>query len=199
MSSIRLKVAEPLRFFLAPRHRRGAIELVHDGTSSLGHVVESVGVPLPEVGRLVVNGQVQPPHSRPRPGDAIDVAPVGRPQPLDGPAAFLLDVHLGTLARRLRLLGIDAAYHADADDDTLVDVATESNRLLLTKDRGLLRRRAPSAAGYAPVLRRLRTMSRLRSHLLARRARSPTRGDRCHCAGSGRRDEFVIPVSSKSL
>jgi len=45
-----------------------------------------------------------------------------RPQPLEGPASFLLDVHLGTLARRLRLLGVDAAYEREAGDDQLADV-----------------------------------------------------------------------------
>jgi uncharacterized protein with PIN domain len=65
---------------------------------------------------------------------------VSRPQQLDE-ARFLLDVHLGALARRLRLVGIDAAYHRHADDDALIDEANANDRVLLTQDRGLLRRR----------------------------------------------------------
>jgi hypothetical protein len=63
-----------------------------------------------------------------------------RPQRL-AEARFLLDVHLGTLARRLRLLGIDTAYANDRDDDTLIGEANAGHRVLLTRDRGLLRRR----------------------------------------------------------
>ena len=111
-----------------------------DGTSSLGHVVESLGVPLPEVGRLAVNGRPVPPGYRPGGGDLIDVGAVDRPQPLPS-ARFLLDVHLGTLARRLRLVGVDTAWANDLDDDTLIEQANTGQRVLLTKDRGLLRRR----------------------------------------------------------
>jgi len=56
-------------------------------------------------------------------------------------ARFLLDVHLGTLARRLRLVGLDAAWANDLDDDTLIEQANAGQRVLLTQDRGLLRRR----------------------------------------------------------
>jgi uncharacterized protein with PIN domain len=148
MRPVTLKVATDLRLFLAPKHRNVDIELVHDGTSSLGHVVESVGVPLPEVGSLQVNEREQLPRYRPQPGDVIAVGAVRRPQPLRGRGQFVLDVHLGALARRLRLLGVDTAYTVDADDDELVVIAETTNRILLTKDRGLLRRRAVARAAY---------------------------------------------------
>ena len=111
-----------------------------DGTSSLGHVVESFGVPLPEVGHLAVNRRPVPPAYRLRGGDVADAAAMRRPQRLPSPR-FLLDVHLGTLARRLRLLGVDAAWANDLDDDTLIEQANAGQRVLLTQDRGLLRRR----------------------------------------------------------
>lgn len=108
--------------------------------SSLGHVVESLGVPLPEVGSLLVNGQPRAPSYRPRPGDLVVAEPVRRPQlvPAD---RFVLDVHLGALARRMRLVGLDAAYANDGDDDELIELANAAARVLLTKDRGLLKRR----------------------------------------------------------
>jgi uncharacterized protein with PIN domain len=77
----------------------------------------------------------------------VDVPPVGRPQRLDE-ERFLLDVHLGTLARRMRLLGLDVAYRNDADDDELVAEAVAQRRVLLTRDRGLLRRRALPAGAF---------------------------------------------------
>jgi uncharacterized protein with PIN domain len=54
---------------------------------------------------------------------------------------FLLDVHLGTVARRLRVAGVDSAYANDRDDDELIEQANAEQRVLLTQDRGLLRRR----------------------------------------------------------
>jgi len=135
-----IRFAADLRVFLAPRHRGGQVRVACDGTSSLGHVVESLGVPLPEVGRLAVGGRPVPPAYRPGGGDLIDVGAVHRPQRLPS-ARFLLDVHLGTLARRLRLVGIDTAWANDLDDDTLIERANAGQRVLLTRDRGLLRRR----------------------------------------------------------
>jgi uncharacterized protein with PIN domain len=147
--AIRLVLAPELRLFLAPRHRGGELEVDYDGTASLGHVVQSVGPPLTEVGALLVGGRAEPPEYRPRPGDVVGVEPVRRPQPLPvTPLRFLLDVHLGTLARRLRLLGVDAAYGRQADDAELVARAGAEERVLLTQDRGLLRRRALWRGAY---------------------------------------------------
>ena len=137
---VNVRVADELRMFLAPRHRHGQVRVACDGTSSLGHVVESLGVPLPEVGSLVVNGQPAKPGYRPGGGDVVEVGAVRRPQRLPS-ARFILDVHLGTLARRLRLAGVDASYANDLDDDALIEQANAGRRVLLTRDRGLLRRR----------------------------------------------------------
>jgi hypothetical protein len=142
MASARIAFAAELRLFLAAPNRRGEVAVRLDGTSSLGHVVESLGVPLPEVGALTVNGRRVEPSYRPRDGERVGVAPVRRPQPLPAtPPRFILDVHLGALARRLRLVGVDTAYGNDADDDTLIERAAEQRRVLLTQVRGLLRRR----------------------------------------------------------
>jgi len=142
-----VRFAAGLRLFLAPRLRAGRVRVACDGTSTLGHVVESLGVPLPEVGDLAVNGRPVAPPFRLAGGDVADVGGVRRPQPLPAPR-FLLDVHLGTLARRLRLLGVDAAYGNDLDDDTLIARANAGRRALLTQDRGLLRRRKLWCGAY---------------------------------------------------
>jgi uncharacterized protein len=133
-------VADELRHFLRPAHRHGPVPVALDGTSSLGHVVESLGVPLTEVGPLLVNDEPAEARYRPGDGDVVIVAAVRRPQPLPS-SRFVLDVHLGTLARRLRLVGVDAAYANDADDDALIEQANAGRRVLLSQDRGLLRRR----------------------------------------------------------
>ena len=147
-SVVTLRVEESLRFLLPARRRGAEVVLAHDGTSSLGHVVESAGVPLTEVGELRRGAEVVATSHRPRASEVFDVLPVRRPQPLPDPAGFLLDVHLGALARRMRLLGLDTAYSNDADDDELAAEARSTGRVLLTQDRGLLRRRAVPQGAY---------------------------------------------------
>jgi uncharacterized protein len=141
-------IVEPeLAFFLRAGHRQSPVLVACDGVSSLGHVVESIGVPLTEVGLLEVNDEIVTPGYRPAGGDRARVRPVERPQLVDD-AAFILDVHLGTVARRLRLVGVDTAYSADADDDVLIEQANATHRVLLTQDRGLLRRRSLWLGAY---------------------------------------------------
>ena len=65
------------------------------------------------------------------------------------PIRFLLDIHLGTLARRLRLLGIDAAYeNPDIGDAALATRSAAEQRIMLSRDLGLLRRREIFAGAY---------------------------------------------------
>ncbi|SEF69866.1 hypothetical protein SAMN05444920_101405 [Nonomuraea solani] len=144
----RMRIAPELKMFLPVSRRQEWQEVTPDGTSTLGHHVESIGIPLTEVGPMVVNGRGVPPSYQPAHGDVVEVHPVPRPQQLPAEPRFLLDVHLGTLARRLRLLGIDTAYHNDMDDPALVVQANEERRVLLTQDRGLLRRRALWLGAY---------------------------------------------------
>ena len=58
-------VAAELGLFLRPGRRGGPVRVTVDGTSSLGHVVQSLGVPLTEVGRLLVNGEPPCPDTAP--------------------------------------------------------------------------------------------------------------------------------------
>jgi uncharacterized protein len=142
-----LVVPPELAFFLRAGQRSGQVPVICDGVSSLGHVVESIGVPLTEVGSLEANGQLVAPSYRPGGGDVVQVRAIMRPQRLMS-ARFVLDVHLGTVARRLRLVGVDTAYANDADDDDLIQLANATQRVLLTQDRGLLCRRKLWLGGY---------------------------------------------------
>ncbi|MFC4005710.1 Mut7-C RNAse domain-containing protein [Nonomuraea purpurea] len=143
-----LRISSELRMFLPVSRRREWQEVTPDATSTLGHHVESIGIPLTEVGPMVADGRGVPPSYLLASGDVVEVHPVPRPQQLPREPRFLLDVHLGTLARRMRLLGIDTAYHNDMDDPALVVQANEERRVLLTQDRGLLRRRALWLGAY---------------------------------------------------
>lgn len=147
---IPFRFAPELHVFLAAGRGRDTAPVVTDGVSTLGHVVESLGVPLTEVGGLLVNGREVAASHVPRAGDSVEVQAVERPQKVPGaPLRFLLDVHLGTLARRLRLLGVDAAYtNEDPGDAALATLSAEERRVMLSRDRGLLRRRELWAGAY---------------------------------------------------
>ncbi|MDI9831512.1 Mut7-C RNAse domain-containing protein [Streptomyces sp. KAU_LT] len=147
---IHVEFAPELHLFVAGARRHGATPLSTDGVSTLGHVVESLGVPLTEVGTLLVDGRPVPVAHVPQAGESVTVRPVERPQRVPGaPLRFLLDVHLGTLARRLRLLGVDTAYEStDIGDPALAARSAAEKRVMLSRDRGLLRRRELWAGGY---------------------------------------------------
>ncbi|BBC33336.1 uncharacterized protein SGFS_046300 [Streptomyces graminofaciens] len=144
---IHLEFAPDLALFVQRKLRR---TLTTDGASSLGHVVESAGVPLTEAGSLWVDGREVPTSYVPVADDHIEVRAVERPQRVPGaPLRFLLDVHLGTLARRLRLLGVDTAYEStDIGDPALAALSAAEQRVMLSRDRGLLRRRELWAGAY---------------------------------------------------
>lgn len=141
MTHLTLQVAAELRFLLPPVRRRARVEVEAGETDTIGHVVQSAGIPLTEVGTLRLDGRTVAATDRVT-GGVLAIDPVARPQPTPtSPPRFLLDVHLGGLARQLRILGLDAAYEPDADDPELASRAAAEQRVLLTQDRGLLRRR----------------------------------------------------------
>ena len=131
------------------RRRRARIDVSDDGVSTLGHIVGSIGIPLTEVGSLAVDGHEVDAGWRPTPNAVVDVGARRRPQAaITKPPRFVLDVHLGTLARRLRLLGIDTAWRNRTSDAELVELAQREHRVVLTRDRGLLLRRAARDGAY---------------------------------------------------
>ena len=135
-----------------PHHRR-QVPFVHrfNGRVSIKDMIESLGVPHTEVDLILVNGESVDFHYLVQDGDRISVYPVFesfditpllrvRPRPLRQPR-FVLDVHLGRLAAYLRLLGFDTLYTPDCDDATLAALSRDERRTLLTRARGLLKRR----------------------------------------------------------
>ncbi|MBB6418871.1 Mut7-C RNAse domain-containing protein [Streptomyces sp. AK010] len=147
---IQVEFAPELHVFVPRARAEGTVRAATDGVSSLGHVIESLGVPLTEVGALVVDGREVPFAHVPVAGEAVAVRAVARPQQVSGaPLRFLLDVHLGTLARRLRLLGVDTAYEStDIGDPALAARSAAERRVMLSRDRGLLRRRELWAGAF---------------------------------------------------
>lgn len=121
---------------------RRDVEFSHPAgpTDTIKHVIESLGVPHTEVGRIEIGGQPVPSSQQVAEGDRIHVFPHAVPVILHNPR-FVVDGHLGRLAAYLRMLGFDTWYHQLADDEQLAAIAGGEQRLLLTRDVGLLKRR----------------------------------------------------------
>ncbi len=147
-----------LNDFLPKNRRFTAFAVPFELPASVKHMIESLGVTHTEVDLILANGEPVDFSYIVQDGDRISVYPVFesldispasrlRPEPLRSPR-FVLDAHLGRLAVYLRMLGFDALYRNDYADDELALVSSQENRILLTRDRGLLKRSLVSRGYY---------------------------------------------------
>jgi uncharacterized protein len=115
------------------------------GRQSTKHIIESLGVPHPEIGKILVNNHPSALSYIPVDNDHLEVFPWSAGDDLlskyDLKPRFILDNHLGKLATFLRILGIDTLYQNDFEDDEIVRSINNDERILLTRDRRLLMRR----------------------------------------------------------
>src|SRR5262245_12806681 len=143
---------EELNDYLPPAQRKRTITREITGTPSVKDAIESLGVPHTEIDLILVDGRSVRFDRLLRGGERVavypeferfDITPLHRlrPKPLREPR-FIADVHLGTLARYLRLLGFDTRYANDLDDAALAELTSRERRVLLTCDVGLLKRKA---------------------------------------------------------
>ncbi len=128
------------------------VEFAHEFelSSSLKDMVEALGVPHTEIDLVLVNGTPSPFTRMVREADRISVYPwFYSLQPEDAQrlrpvaardARFVCDTHLGRLAAYLRMLGFDTFYRNDCADDELARISAQEQRIVLTRDRGLLKR-----------------------------------------------------------
>lgn len=135
-----VEVDPSLRALLPRRDRRRLVVREAAPSETVAHLLNVVGVPATEVEVASLDGarieHTQLRTTRIGSSSALRAEARRRPQPNSG--RFLLDVHLGTLARRMRLLGFDTEYEADADDSALAARSAAERRELLTRDVGLL-------------------------------------------------------------
>ena len=138
-----------LNDFLPPERRKRDIAYEFFGNPTVKDAIEALGVPHVEVDLVLVNGEPVDFSYHLQDGDRVAVYPVFesldisgvsrlRPKPLREPK-FVADVHLGKLVRILRLLGIDVVQPPDPADEELVRISWEEGRILLTRDRHLLK------------------------------------------------------------
>ena len=148
-SRVYVRFYAELNDHLRPEQRYQTLEKSFQVASTAKDIIESFGVPHTEVELIAANGDTVDFNYRVRVGDRIAVYPMFeavditpelrvREMPLREPK-FVLDVHLGKLAAYLRMLGFDTFYRSCYSDPELVKVSVEHARILLTRDRGLLK------------------------------------------------------------
>ena len=146
---IEIRFYAELSDFLPADQRQKEFEYNVTGTPSVLDTIEAIGVPHTEIDVILVDGQSVAFGHRLQGGERVAVYPVFerfdvspivhlRPVPLRV-TRFVADVHLGTLARYLRLLGFDTTWGRALEDETIIEIALDERRIILTRDKGILR------------------------------------------------------------
>jgi uncharacterized protein with PIN domain len=149
MATAIFRFHDELAQFLAPARRGRACEYACARAATVKHAIESLGVPHTEAGRLTVNGDPATLARIVREGDSIEVFPHDPGHASHDPVHdFIADAHLGGLARLLRMLGFDTRYDNAFADRDLVELALRERRVILTRDRALLKCREVLRGGF---------------------------------------------------
>ena len=150
MHKIHFRFYEELNDFLPEKYRKVRFTHNYIDRASVKDVIKSLGVPHTEVDMILVNGNSIGFDYLINDGDDISVYPLFesldisnvqhlRLKPLRNPK-FIVDVHLGRLARYLRMMGFDVLYKNNFDDYEIVKLSVKERRAILTRDRGILKR-----------------------------------------------------------
>lgn len=154
---------EELNDFLAPSQRRRDLSRPCARAATVKHMIEALGVPHTEVELILVNGESVPFDHIVHDGDrvavypqfeSIDVTPLlrVREHPLRT-IRFVADAHLGGLAHLLRMTGFDTLYDNHFEDSEIARIAADEHRIVLTRDRELLKRRGITHGCYVRAIK----------------------------------------------
>jgi uncharacterized protein with PIN domain len=149
MGHAHFRFYEELNEFLPQNRRKTEFVYEFNGAPSVKDAVEAIGVPHVEVDLILVNGTSVSFSRKLSDGDRVAVYPTFesfdisavtrlRPEPLREPR-FILDVHLGRLAKYLRLCGFDSLYSKFFEDREIIETAQRERRIILTRDRQLIK------------------------------------------------------------
>ncbi len=151
LSTANFRFHGELNDFLPAGYRMRDLTYAFTRRASVKDMVEAQGVPHTEVAVITVNGESIGFDYHVKDGDYIAVYPtfenldvdsiVYLREKLSATPRFILDVHLGKLARYMRLMGFDTFYCNDYDDDRIAQLSVEQHRAVLTRDRKMLHRR----------------------------------------------------------
>lgn len=147
-----------LNDFLRPDRRERRFSCAYAQAATTKHMIEALGVPHTEVGRVIVNGEEAGFDRMLQEDDDIEIYPAERCAPSHSaadpstsppsPLLFIADAHLGGLARLLRMAGFDTLYDNHYQDRDIETTAVAQNRVVLTRDLELLKRKQVKHGAY---------------------------------------------------
>ncbi|MFD2836532.1 Mut7-C RNAse domain-containing protein [Azotobacter vinelandii] len=163
MVSVTFRFYEELNDFLPSERRRQAFACDCARAATVKHMIEALGVPHTEVELVLLNGESvdfsRPLHDGDRVAvyprfEALDIGPLlkVRDHPLRE-LRFIADAHLGGLASLLRMCGFDTLYDNHYEDRQIAALAAEQRRIVLSRDRELLKRRIVTHGCYLHALK----------------------------------------------
>lgn len=140
---------EELNDFLSPQYFKKNYPFTFRGKTSVKNAIENIGVPHTEVDLILVDGVSVDFNHRIEGAEQVSVYPVFesfdvspvirlRAKPLRK-IRFVVDVNLGKLAKKLRLLGFDTHYNNDLQDEEIIKISLAEKRIILTRDIGILK------------------------------------------------------------
>lgn len=148
--AIKIVFSDGLQDLLQHGLKDGPVEYPLGRRASIKDIIEALGIPHTEIGSIRVDRLERDFGFIPEPGQGVRVSEIFpscdvtrasllRPEPLPT-VKFVVDVNVGRLAALLRLTGFDTAYRNSLDDGDIAALAHSENRVVLTKDRALLKR-----------------------------------------------------------
>lgn len=137
--NITIRFYASLNDFIPLDKKQRPLNLKIKGKPAILDIIESLGIPHPEIDRVIINGNEEQLSKNIEGGEYISVYPVGDFDPAEIDPRFILDVHLGKLCRKLRFFGFDVLYENNYMDEEIIEISVKENRIILTRDIGLLK------------------------------------------------------------
>jgi uncharacterized protein with PIN domain len=146
---VRIRCYAELNDFLSLERRQKEFFLSLKMPVSVGEVIELLGIPLSEVDLVMVNSEPVERSKRLFEHDAVSIYPAFETLDISSlqtvqkkplrESRFIVDAHLGKLARYLRMLGFDTLYRNDFGDQEIIEIAQQQKRIILSRDKLLLK------------------------------------------------------------
>ena len=136
MKTAKFRFYEELNDFLPKENKKISFTYHFSGKPAIKDSIEAIGVPHTEVDLILVNGRSVTFDYQLKDEDLVSVYPASKKININ---KFILDTHLGKLAKYLRMLGFDTLYENNYKDKKIIAISIKEKRIILTRDLGILK------------------------------------------------------------
>jgi uncharacterized protein len=144
-----VRVYEELNAFLPSHQQKKDFTIQIDSNTQIQELLDILKLPISKVDLILLNGESAGLDYQLNAGDRISIYPVFETFNIDSinrlreiplrRLRFACDVHLGKLAKYLRMLGLDVFYKNDIYYYQIINLSLEQERIILTKDNELVK------------------------------------------------------------